>query len=163
MRRSVSSESSHRHPGAFFLIAHLADLHPGKRSASAGRHALNTAQRFLHSISMVLPVPTHDTDSYLRGMGQAPTMKLACTFVISLSVILMAHCIIHLLAFCLQAKLDSMHSAPSAYEKATIARELRLETMESARGVCDSTEAIMPANLWPMATYKDLLFLDYTQ
>jgi glutamine synthetase len=62
-----------------------------------------------------------------------------------------------------KAKLDSMHSAPSAYEKATIARELRLETMESARGVCDSTEAIMPANLWPMATYKDLLFLDYTQ
>lgn len=62
-----------------------------------------------------------------------------------------------------KAKLADVHHAESAYEKARIARELRLETMIQAREACDAAEAVVPASKWPMATYKDLLFLDYTQ
>jgi len=54
-----------------------------------------------------------------------------------------------------------MHAA-EGYEKAKLARVLRLETMMEARAVCDSAEAIVPADKWPMPTYKDMLFLDYT-
>ena len=47
-----------------------------------------------------------------------------------------------------------------ARAKAVIARELRLETMEQVRDVCDAIEAVVPASLWTLATYKELLFLD---
>lgn len=72
----------------------------------------------------------------------------------------------------LKAKLhDLEHAAPTADAsgsediaaakgKATIARELRLETMEQVRDVCDAVEAVVPANMWTLATYKELLFLD---
>lgn len=59
------------------------------------------------------------------------------------------------------AGLQGMHAA-EGYEKAKLARVLRLETMMEARAVCDSAEAIVPADKWPMPTYKDMLFLDYT-
>merc|ERR1712167_364039 len=55
----------------------------------------------------------------------------------------------------LTAKVAGMHAAPSEYEKAKLARELRLEVMIDVREVCDKTEAEVPANLWPMATYKE--------
>ena len=40
---------------------------------------------------------------------------------------------------------------------------LRLETMEGARAVCDRVEAIVPEELWMLATYQELLFLDANQ
>jgi len=60
-------------------------------------------------------------------------------------------------------KLAKVHHEEDPFKKASVARELRLDTMEAARKVCDEAEAICPANLWPMATYKDLLFLDANQ
>eukprot|EP00667_Euglena_gracilis_P003516 EG_transcript_3524 len=62
-----------------------------------------------------------------------------------------------------KAKLAAMHHAESNQEKAALARELRLETMIDAREACDAAEAVVPSKYWPMATYKDLLFLDYTR
>ena len=58
---------------------------------------------------------------------------------------------------------EQVHHEDDVLKKATLARELRLETMEEARKVCDAAEATCPANLWPMATYRDLLFLDSNQ
>ena len=56
-----------------------------------------------------------------------------------------------------------MHAVDGEYEKATLARVLRLETMEDARKVCDTIEETVPAHLWTLATYKELLFLDANQ
>ena len=56
-----------------------------------------------------------------------------------------------------------MHGAADEYSKATAARELRLETMEAARDVCDKAEGDVPEDLWTLATYKELLFLDSHQ
>jgi glutamine synthetase len=59
--------------------------------------------------------------------------------------------------------LHGMHAAPDAYAKATLARVLRLETMIDARAVADKAEAAVPADLWTLATYSELLFLDKNQ
>ena len=56
-----------------------------------------------------------------------------------------------------------MHGAADEYSKATAARELRLETMEAARAACDKAEETVPAVLWTLATYQELLFLDSSQ
>eukprot|EP00238_Polyblepharides_amylifera_P006290 CAMPEP_0196579046 /NCGR_PEP_ID=MMETSP1081-20130531/16539_1 /TAXON_ID=36882 /ORGANISM="Pyramimonas amylifera, Strain CCMP720" /LENGTH=767 /DNA_ID=CAMNT_0041898483 /DNA_START=79 /DNA_END=2382 /DNA_ORIENTATION=+ len=56
--------------------------------------------------------------------------------------------------------LSKIHSADSDVAKAEIANTVRLETMEEVRKLCDSAEAIIPEELWTIATYKDLLFLD---
>jgi len=55
-----------------------------------------------------------------------------------------------------------MHAAKSSYEKAKVARELRLEVMIDIRTICDSAEAVCPADKWTLATYNELLFLDQT-
>lgn len=60
----------------------------------------------------------------------------------------------------LQKALHDIHHAASPYEKAKLARVLRLETMLEVRDVCDAAEEVVPANLWSLATYKELLFLD---
>lgn len=60
----------------------------------------------------------------------------------------------------LKSALAEIHAAESSYEKAKLARVLRLETMIDVRSVCDSAEEIVPAELWTLATYKELLFLD---
>jgi len=75
----------------------------------------------------------------------------------------------------LQAKLDSIATAPvpavngvgsgnpdvlAAEARAKVARELRLEVMDDVRQLCDAVEAVVPASLWTLATYKELLFLD---
>lgn len=60
----------------------------------------------------------------------------------------------------LKAGLTGMHKAEDDKKKAELARVLRLETMIQVREVCDSAEAIVPAHLWSLATYKELLFLD---
>ena len=53
-----------------------------------------------------------------------------------------------------------IHAAGSSYEAAQLARVLRLETMISIRETCDAAEEVVPAELWSLATYKELLFLD---
>jgi len=62
-----------------------------------------------------------------------------------------------------KAGVAGMHAVDGEYEKATLARVLRLETMEEARKVCDTIEETVPADLWTLATYKELLFLDANQ
>jgi len=63
----------------------------------------------------------------------------------------------------LAAAIGEIEQEPEAYGKAKLARVLRLEKMEAARGVCDAAEAECPASEWPLATYQELLFLDFTQ
>ena len=53
-----------------------------------------------------------------------------------------------------------MHAAESSLDKARLARVLRLETMIDIREICDTAEETVPADLWTLATYKELLFLD---
>lgn len=54
----------------------------------------------------------------------------------------------------------AIHAAETSIEKARLARVLRLETMIDIREVCDAAEEVVPADLWTLATYKELLFLD---
>jgi len=63
----------------------------------------------------------------------------------------------------IKAGLAGIHGAADEYAKATVARELRLETMEDVRAVCDKVEEDVPADLWTLATYQELLFLDANQ
>lgn len=56
--------------------------------------------------------------------------------------------------------IGSIHAADSSLDKAKIARDLRLKTMVEIRVHCDEAEAVTPADLWTLATYKELLFLD---
>jgi len=60
----------------------------------------------------------------------------------------------------LKSGLAAIHAAETCYEKAQLARVLRLETMIDIRVTCDAAEEVVPANLWTLATYKELLFLD---
>ena len=60
----------------------------------------------------------------------------------------------------LQAALKEMEESENSYEKAKLARVLRLETMITIRETCDAAEEVIPAADWTLATYKDLLFLD---
>ncbi|EKX45875.1 hypothetical protein GUITHDRAFT_71007 [Guillardia theta CCMP2712] len=59
--------------------------------------------------------------------------------------------------------LDAVHHEEDIAKKAQLARTLRLEIMDEARKACDAAEEICPAHLWPIATYKELLFLDQNQ
>ena len=56
--------------------------------------------------------------------------------------------------------LAGIHHAEEPIEKARLARVLRLETMIDIRKICDAAEEVVPADLWSLATYKELLFLD---
>jgi len=60
----------------------------------------------------------------------------------------------------LKSALKEMHDTEDSYEKAKLARVLRLETMADLRKVCDAAEEVVPDELWTLATYKELLFLD---
>lgn len=60
----------------------------------------------------------------------------------------------------LKAAVAEIHAAESSYDKAKLARVLRLETMIDIRDTCDAAEAVVPADQWTLATYKELLFLD---
>ena len=62
-----------------------------------------------------------------------------------------------------QDGLAAMHHEADGYNKAVLARALRLETMITAREAIDEAEADCPAHLWPLATYKEMLFLDANQ
>lgn len=61
----------------------------------------------------------------------------------------------------LQDALDDMvNNSENDIVKAKKARVLRLETMIEIRKTCDEVEGLIPANLWNIATYKELLFID---
>jgi len=60
----------------------------------------------------------------------------------------------------LKKSLHDIHHAEDQITKAELSRVLRLETMINIRDLVDETEAVVPAHLWPIATYKELLFLD---
>jgi glutamine synthetase len=60
----------------------------------------------------------------------------------------------------IQGVIKVVHGTDDMLEKARIARDLRLETMVNVRKACDAAEAVCPAGLWTLATYKELLFLD---
>jgi len=60
----------------------------------------------------------------------------------------------------LKSALSEIHGTEDLYEKAKLARVLRLETMVDIRKICDLAEETVPAELWTLATYKELLFLD---
>jgi len=60
----------------------------------------------------------------------------------------------------LQRELSVIHHADTDEEKARLVRILRLETMLDIRKLTDATEAVIPARLWTIATYKELLFID---
>jgi glutamine synthetase len=60
----------------------------------------------------------------------------------------------------LQDAVATIHAAENSYEAAKIARVLRLETLIDIREVCDAAEGVVPANMWTLATYKELMFLD---
>jgi glutamine synthetase len=61
----------------------------------------------------------------------------------------------------LQVALDDMvNNSENDIVKAKKARVLRLETMIEIRKICDEVEGLIPANLWNIATYKELLFID---
>ena len=62
-----------------------------------------------------------------------------------------------------KCKIASLHAAKAIYTRAVCARELRLEVMDDCRNACDEAEAICPASAWPLATYRELLFLDQNQ
>ncbi|GMI34468.1 hypothetical protein TrCOL_g13153 [Triparma columacea] len=62
----------------------------------------------------------------------------------------------------LKDAVKEIHAAGSSYEQAKLARVLRLETMIDIREVCDKAEELVPADLWTLATYKELMFLDQT-
>eukprot|EP00965_Chrysotila_dentata_P087238 2880475-Pleurochrysis_carterae.AAC.3 len=63
----------------------------------------------------------------------------------------------------IDAALHEMEAALTAHKRAEAARVLRLTLMEQVRAACDEAEAIVPKELWPMSTYKELLFLDFEQ
>jgi glutamine synthetase len=60
----------------------------------------------------------------------------------------------------LKKALNEIEETEGPFEQATLARVLRLETMVDIRKSCDEAEAVVPAHLWTLATYKELLFLD---
>ena len=63
----------------------------------------------------------------------------------------------------LQKELDKMDEATSSYEKAKVARIARLETMEAVRKICDEAEMLVPPDVWPIASYESMMFLDQMQ
>jgi len=60
----------------------------------------------------------------------------------------------------LKTDLHAIHETESTYESAQKARTLRLETMVDIRAICDTAEETVPADMWTLSTYKELLFLD---
>jgi glutamine synthetase len=62
----------------------------------------------------------------------------------------------------LQKAMQFIHAEENLKKKAEFARMLRLEDMVGIRHLADEAEAVVPADLWTLSSYKDLLFLDQT-
>jgi len=60
----------------------------------------------------------------------------------------------------LKAAMAAIHAAADNFEAAKLCRVLRLETMIAVRKIVDDVEGECPANLWTLATYHELLFVD---
>ena len=60
----------------------------------------------------------------------------------------------------LKTDMAKIHAESDPYEQAKLARVLRLETMVDIRKICDNAEEVVPEEVWSLATYKDMLFLD---
>jgi glutamine synthetase len=60
----------------------------------------------------------------------------------------------------LKGTIAKIHAEEDKHAAANIARDMRLETMVSIRGVIDEFEKRCPPEDWTLATYKELLFLD---
>ena len=60
----------------------------------------------------------------------------------------------------LKSAIAEIHAAEDSYKAAQLSRVLRLETMIDIRAICDAAEEVVPADLWTLATYKELMFLD---
>jgi len=61
----------------------------------------------------------------------------------------------------LEAGLAAVHAAEDVADKAKLARVLRLETMIDVRAICDEAEGVVPAEQWTLASYNELLFMDF--
>ena len=60
----------------------------------------------------------------------------------------------------IKTALKEIHHTSDNIAKANLARTLRLDTLTEIRKHTDDAEEVVPANLWTLPTYKDLLFLD---
>jgi glutamine synthetase len=60
----------------------------------------------------------------------------------------------------LEGALSAIHGTESTEERARACRTLRLELMIEVREGCDTAETHVPAEMWTLATYKELLFID---
>lgn len=60
----------------------------------------------------------------------------------------------------IQDALQEIHHTADDRAAAQKSRVLRLETMLEVRATVDAVEAVVPAHLWTLATYKELLFMD---
>ncbi len=59
---------------------------------------------------------------------------------------------------CLENKLSELHKIDSISEQLTFAHDEFLKGLNDLREPCDTLEKIIDRNIWPMPTYKDLLF-----
>jgi len=60
----------------------------------------------------------------------------------------------------LREAVAAAHHVSDLHERATAWRNIRLGAMLAVRKECDIVEGLSPATAWPIATYKQLLFLD---
>ena len=60
----------------------------------------------------------------------------------------------------IEKSLKEVEEAEDEAAKATLARELRLDTMIKVREACDAAEKECPPAKWTLGTYENLLFLD---
>eukprot|EP00929_Paragymnodinium_shiwhaense_P006353 TRINITY_DN1095_c0_g5_i2.p2 TRINITY_DN1095_c0_g5~~TRINITY_DN1095_c0_g5_i2.p2 ORF type:complete len:458 (+),score=127.24 TRINITY_DN1095_c0_g5_i2:56-1375(+) len=60
----------------------------------------------------------------------------------------------------LKKAVAQIHAQEGSRKKAELARVLRLETMVKLREGVDAAEGEVPAEMWTLATYKELLFMD---
>lgn len=60
----------------------------------------------------------------------------------------------------IERALQEIHRTADDRTAAQKSRVLRLETMLAVRDTVDGVEAVVPAHLWTLATYKELLFMD---
>lgn len=59
----------------------------------------------------------------------------------------------------LERKVNDISKAPSAYEGAKMSREEILPAMASVRKAADALEMLVDAEVWPLPTYAEMLFL----
>lgn len=62
----------------------------------------------------------------------------------------------------LKDAVKAIHAEEDEVKRGTLARTLRLETMVEVRETVDELEGIVPHDLWTLATYRELLFMDQT-